>query len=557
MVQVLIAAAMSGVIALGLVKIQENAQKSQNTVMKNFESMQIITQAEQALRNKLSCEATIADSAGGQIRNHPSQIIRATSLGKRPILEVGKEYTGMGQSGKVTIADMHFDINAINPATDIVDISPDPPGQDLVAVTVDFIITLDKSATGLKEEVAGGYGAKTIDRRLPGFTFVVDVSGSGGDVTSGTVTSCYSRNDEYVEAACSALGGTINTSTGKCDDIQIDNLRVNSLVAEDEIVLDQCMRLYSDSVSTGGGASVTGANYRTIGACKSNYLHGSGGAPPANIPSDAVRGAFNVEYNLLVNEGVVGLGSGGSSSGGGISTNSAPRAGGIAAPADGMLIVSSGAGPMNLDANLEIRLKTRDANGKVIAERSMDIGTDASNILTVNGVSNFNQSITANGVATFNQTVTANGVVTFNQNVTLNAELNSSEDLTTSGSMHATSFETTSDERLKENIEKLDDSVSKITKLNGYKFNWIDRELRGDRKHLGLIAQEVLKEFPELVRETTSGILRVDYMGMVAPLIEALKQQQSQIKKQQLELNKLNSELSEIKEFIKKSNKSR
>ena len=41
LIQVVIAIGLSGVLAVGLMRITENSQKSQNTVMQNFESLQV------------------------------------------------------------------------------------------------------------------------------------------------------------------------------------------------------------------------------------------------------------------------------------------------------------------------------------------------------------------------------------------------------------------------------------------------------------------------------------------------------------------------------------
>ncbi len=41
---------------------------------------------------------------------------------------------------------------------------------------------------------------------------------------------------------------------------------------------------------------------------------------------------------------------------------------------------------------------------------------------------------------------------------------------------------------------------------------------------LGVIAQEVEKVFPELVETTPEGLKKVNYEGLIAPLIEAVKE---------------------------------
>ena len=89
----------------------------------------------------------------------------------------------------------------------------------------------------------------------------------------------------------------------------------------------------------------------------------------------------------------------------------------------------------------------------------------------------------------------------------------------------ATAFNYSSDKRLKKDITPLNDSLSKILSLNGYSYNWKS----DNRKDIGVIAQEVETVFPELVHTNENGIKSVEYGNLVAPLIESIKAQQSQI----------------------------
>jgi hypothetical protein len=87
-----------------------------------------------------------------------------------------------------------------------------------------------------------------------------------------------------------------------------------------------------------------------------------------------------------------------------------------------------------------------------------------------------------------------------------------------------------SDERLKENIDTIQGALNKVLALRGVTFNLKDNP--SERK-IGLIAQEVEKIIPEVVKEDRSEdrILSVSYANIVALLIEAIKEQQEQIDK--------------------------
>ena len=84
-----------------------------------------------------------------------------------------------------------------------------------------------------------------------------------------------------------------------------------------------------------------------------------------------------------------------------------------------------------------------------------------------------------------------------------------------------------SDSRLKKNIQTLSSPLEKITALRGVEFEWKDRENQSTQ--IGLVAQEVAKIFPELVQIDENGTHSVAYSHLVAPLIEAVKTQQTEI----------------------------
>jgi len=93
------------------------------------------------------------------------------------------------------------------------------------------------------------------------------------------------------------------------------------------------------------------------------------------------------------------------------------------------------------------------------------------------------------------------------------------------GNVAATAFYYTSDINLKTNVEPLSNSLEKILSLQGVSFNWKD----SNEPSMGLIAQEVEKIFPEVV-SGPEGEKKIDYARLIAPLIEAIKEQQKEIK---------------------------
>jgi hypothetical protein len=96
-----------------------------------------------------------------------------------------------------------------------------------------------------------------------------------------------------------------------------------------------------------------------------------------------------------------------------------------------------------------------------------------------------------------------------------------------------------SDRRLKTNIKPLQSALENVLQLGGYSYNWKDTEQRGEALQIGVMAQEVQSIYPELVKEGDSGYLSVNYNGLVPVLIEATKEQQQLIQKQQEEITAL------------------
>ena len=86
-----------------------------------------------------------------------------------------------------------------------------------------------------------------------------------------------------------------------------------------------------------------------------------------------------------------------------------------------------------------------------------------------------------------------------------------------------------SDARLKSNIVSLGSTLSKLLLIDGKAYTMKSNEAI---EKIGLLAQEVQKAFPELVKQSgdEEGTLSVNYQGMIPVLINAIKEQQKQIK---------------------------
>ena len=74
--------------------------------------------------------------------------------------------------------------------------------------------------------------------------------------------------------------------------------------------------------------------------------------------------------------------------------------------------------------------------------------------------------------------------------------------------------------------------LNKLSNINGKYYEWNDnmKDLTGKTGfEYGVIAQELQKEFPEMVNVEESGYLSVDYKQLIPVLIEAVKELKMEI----------------------------
>jgi len=95
-----------------------------------------------------------------------------------------------------------------------------------------------------------------------------------------------------------------------------------------------------------------------------------------------------------------------------------------------------------------------------------------------------------------------------------------------------------SDARLKTNITTLGNTLSKLLLIDGKTYTLKSQE---SIEKFGLLAQEVQKIFPELVKQTgdEDGTLSINYQGLVPILINAIKEQQKELESLQAALKKV------------------
>ena len=108
--------------------------------------------------------------------------------------------------------------------------------------------------------------------------------------------------------------------------------------------------------------------------------------------------------------------------------------------------------------------------------------------------------------------------------------------LTINGAITATGDITayyTSDERLKENIQPIQNALSKVETISGNEYNWkegFDEIHTKKGNDIGVIAQEIQKILPQAVIERDNGYLGVNYEKIIPLLIESIKELSAKVK---------------------------
>jgi hypothetical protein len=86
-----------------------------------------------------------------------------------------------------------------------------------------------------------------------------------------------------------------------------------------------------------------------------------------------------------------------------------------------------------------------------------------------------------------------------------------------------------SDRRFKDNLVVIEGSLDKIGKINGYEFDWNDKQSAYKGHDIGVVAQEIEEVLPEVVTTRGDGYKAVKYDKIVPLLIESIKELQKKV----------------------------
>lgn len=178
--------------------------------------------------------------------------------------------------------------------------------------------------------------------------------------------------------------------------------------------------------------------------------------------------------------------------------------------------LNSGASAGTYGNNTIVPVITVNASGHITSVSNVaisGIGGGGGNVTIVSSTAN----VTVYPILTPNTSGTINTANVSSAKLYFNAD---------TGVLSATSFNSLSDESQKYNVSIITSAADTVNQLQGVEFLWSD----SGNKSAGVVAQELEKILPHLVNTGPEGLKTVNYSGIIAYLIEAIKDMDTRIK---------------------------
>ena len=193
-------------------------------------------------------------------------------------------------------------------------------------------------------------------------------------------------------------------------------------------------------------------------------------------------------------------------------------------------------GPIQI-GNTSTCLFNISARGSMNYDGSMNIGQNARTLLNISshGIINIRNLSTED--LSFNTIldIDASSVL---QGIKYRGKLDVSGNFFLDGNINLTgNVYSRSDIKIKNNLARLENTLAKIQNLNGYTYNRNDLP-NISTIHIGLIAQEVEKEYPQIISEENN-VKTINYTSMIAILVESIKELKTEINELKIKFNEL------------------
>ncbi len=200
---------------------------------------------------------------------------------------------------------------------------------------------------------------------------------------------------------------------------------------------------------------------------------------------------------------------------------------------------SSGAPAAGIGAGLQFEVETAAANNEIgvsIEAVTTDVTAASEDFALIL------KTMAAGAAAAERVRISSTGEVGIGQTATAGIELDVLGDIEYTGTIADVS-----DRRMKTEIENLPEGqLDKLLKLEGVSFK-MKGHLEGPTEY-GFIAQDVQPIYGSLVYEQSEGMLSLNYIGLIAPMVEAMKEQTALIKKQATLIEQLEARLKTLED---------
>lgn len=112
--------------------------------------------------------------------------------------------------------------------------------------------------------------------------------------------------------------------------------------------------------------------------------------------------------------------------------------------------------------------------------------------------------------------------------------------------IYATGFVTVSAQRYKHNFEPLAYGLEEVMQLDPLAYHYTFEKDPAQQKHMGMIAEDVLRVVPEAVSVEDGKCLGLDYSSLVPVLVQAIQEQQAIIDAQTARIKAIEEELEKL-----------
>lgn len=230
LVEILVAAAMLGVVSLGVMQLTKNVTRTGKRMAQDSTALQIRMELAQILQNETACMNSIggltvdgAAQAVAALRDEnnrvivrPGQILGTTNNagitggpGAMTVLNItARGFRDLGSNNYGLVGPPFVAESWVGP----------PPGR-MGIVDIRVIARKGSNAALTDQQVS--------EASIGSANYIIDfrvraaINGAAG---AGVIQSCFGNANAFVEAACIALGGVIDNATGRCAEITILNL---------------------------------------------------------------------------------------------------------------------------------------------------------------------------------------------------------------------------------------------------------------------------------------------------------------------------------------------